>query len=76
MVDRIFSKSYLTQSHLSGQKRDDFEVELRRLIQQGDKKWIDKEVSERLGSGTQLTPLEAGTFQYDYNTDIYILRRK
>ncbi|RXK34966.1 hypothetical protein M231_07780 [Tremella mesenterica] len=61
LVQRLFSKSYLTEKHLNGQRRIDFEKELRRLIREGDKQWVDK---------------EKGTFIYRYNTDTVVMRRK
>jgi SAM-dependent methyltransferase len=45
LVDRLFSKSYLTEAHLNGDKRVQFEKELRKAIQEGNKEWIDKEAS-------------------------------
>jgi hypothetical protein len=45
LVDRVFSKSYLTEQYLNGQDRVEFEKELRSIIQDKDKNWIDQEVS-------------------------------
>ncbi|BGO99658.1 hypothetical protein NBRC10513v2_003885 [Rhodotorula toruloides] len=59
-VDRVFSKSYITA--LSDDERAKLETKLREIIQRGDgKKWIDE---------------KAGTFEYDYTTDLFIARRK
>lgn len=45
LVDRLLSKSYLTEAHLSGKDREDFIAKLREIIRQDDKEWVDKEVS-------------------------------
>ena len=67
------SKSYLTEQNLKGQERIDFEAKLRNIIQGLDKKWIDEKVSPRV-----LKPLTSqnGVFEYSYNTDVIVCRRK
>ncbi|WVF66620.1 hypothetical protein IAT40_001360 [Kwoniella sp. CBS 6097] len=63
VIDRIFSKSYLTSAHLPADKRTELEAEIRRIVQRGDggHQWVDK---------------EKGIFKYHYNTDVVVLRRK
>lgn len=57
---RPHSKSYITA--LSDDERRALEKDLRAVIQRGKgKRWIDE---------------AAGTFEYDYTTDLYIARRK
>lgn len=45
LVDRVFSKSYLTEQYLNGEAKVEFEKELRSIIQDKEKTWIDQEVS-------------------------------
>lgn len=45
VVDRVFSKSYMTEGHLNGEKRKQVEQQLRKVIREGDKEWVDKDVS-------------------------------
>jgi hypothetical protein len=45
LVDRVFSKSFMTPTHLHGQARTDFEASLRKLIREADKEWVDQPVS-------------------------------
>jgi SAM-dependent methyltransferase len=47
VVERLFSKSYLTEAHLNGDKRVQFDKDVRRIIREGDKEWVDNEVSIR-----------------------------
>ncbi|WVQ94246.1 hypothetical protein IAU59_001324 [Kwoniella sp. CBS 9459] len=63
VIDRIFSKSYLTSAHLPAEKRTELEAEIRRIVQQGEggHEWVDK---------------EKGIFKYHYDTDVVVLRRK
>lgn len=61
LVNRLFSKSYLTETYLSGEKRSKFEHDLRDTIRSGDKEWINK---------------EEGVFRYWYNTDVVVMRKK
>ena len=42
------SKSYLTEQNLKGQERVDFEKQLRDIIQNVDKTWLDEKVSSRV----------------------------
>ncbi|BGP08102.1 hypothetical protein JCM10049v2_003947 [Rhodotorula toruloides] len=59
-IDRVFSKSYITA--LSDDERAKFETKLREILKRGEgKKWVDE---------------KAGTFEYDYTTDLFIARRK
>lgn len=44
VVDRILSKSYLTEAHLNGERRVEFIKKLHEIIRSGDKEWVDKEV--------------------------------
>jgi hypothetical protein len=73
LVQTIMSKSYLTEQNLKGQERVDFEKQLRSIIQNIDKTWIDEKVSPRVR--TQLTP-QNGVFEYSYNTDVIVCKRK
>lgn len=61
LVDRVFSKSYLTEQYLNGDARVQFEKDLRGLIHDKEKVWIDK---------------EKGIFEYKYNTDVVVCRKK
>ncbi|KAK4686483.1 hypothetical protein P7C73_g3647, partial [Tremellales sp. Uapishka_1] len=61
LVERITSKSYLTEGHLNGEKREKFLAEVRRIIRQGDKEWVDQ---------------ENGLFKYEYNTDVVVMKKK
>lgn len=62
LVDRLFSKSYLTEAHLNGDKRVEFEKKIRDIARQDNgKEWIDK---------------DKGVFKYRYNTDVYVIRKK
>nr|XP_019014097.1 uncharacterized protein I206_00179 [Kwoniella pini CBS 10737]OCF52878.1 hypothetical protein I206_00179 [Kwoniella pini CBS 10737] len=45
LIDRLFSKSYLTSAHLSSKDRENLEIELRNIIKSAPHEWIDKEVS-------------------------------
>jgi hypothetical protein len=45
LVQTIMSKSYLTEQNLKGQERVDFEKQLRDIIQNVDKTWIDEKVT-------------------------------
>jgi len=73
LVQTIMSKSYLTEQNLKGQERVDFEEQLRSIIQNVDKIWIDEKVRS-----PALTPLTSqnGVFEYSYNTDVIVCRRK
>jgi hypothetical protein len=73
LVQTIMSKSYLTEQNLKGQERVDFEKQLRSIIQNVDKTWIDEKVRPRVLS--QLTP-QNGVFEYSYNTDVIVCKRK
>jgi len=44
LVERLFTKSYLTEAHLNGEKREQFERELRKTVREGNKEWIDEKV--------------------------------
>ncbi|WWD06257.1 hypothetical protein V865_004344 [Kwoniella europaea PYCC6329] len=61
LIDRLFSKSYLTSAHLSPTDREKLENHLRGIMKNAKHEWVDE---------------EKGIFQYYYNTDIVILRRK
>lgn len=61
--DRIFSKSYLTEGHLSGQKRRDVDAELRRRIRADT-------------PGKELVDGDPALIKYKYNTDVIVIRRK
>jgi hypothetical protein len=43
-VQTITSKSYLTEQHLKGEERVKFERELRDVIRNSKKTWIDEKV--------------------------------
>ncbi|CAK9784664.1 unnamed protein product [Cutaneotrichosporon oleaginosum] len=58
VVARIMSKSYMT---MLGDKHDEVVAQLRRIIRQSDKEWIDQ---------------PNGTFRYRYNTDVVVLRKR
>ncbi|BEI86126.1 hypothetical protein CcaverHIS002_0604130 [Cutaneotrichosporon cavernicola] len=58
VVDRVMSKSYMTM--LKGDERDEAIAQIRQVIRQSDKEWIDK---------------DNGVFKYRYTTDIVILRK-
>jgi hypothetical protein len=73
LVQTIMSKSYLTEQNLKGQERVDFEKKLRSIIQDVDKTWIDKKVSSRIGI---LLTAQNGVFEYSYNTDVIVCKRK
>lgn len=45
MLDRLFSKSYLTEQHLNGERREEFIRKIRDIVRQAPYEWIDKEVS-------------------------------
>jgi hypothetical protein len=45
LVQTITSKSYLTEQHLKGEERVKFERELRDVIRNTDKTWIDEKVT-------------------------------
>jgi hypothetical protein len=45
LVQRVFSKSYLTEQYLSGEAREQFEQKLRGIIRDQKKTWIDEKVS-------------------------------
>ena len=60
LVDRVFSKSYLTEKFLSGERRVQFEKDLRETIRNHDKVWIDKEASV-LCSGLGSVPPVSGS---------------
>lgn len=45
LVQRVFSKSYLTEQYLSGEAREQFEQKLRSIIRDQKKTWIDEHVS-------------------------------
>lgn len=72
VVDRVFSKSYMTEANLTGDKRKQVEEQIRKVIQEGDKEWVDKEVS---GGSTSISQ-QNGTFKYKYTTDVVVLRKK
>lgn len=60
VVDRAFSKSYITA--LSDAERDTLGNEIREVVRKGDgKRWIDK---------------DQGVFEYDYKTDLVLAQRK
>ena len=67
------SKSYLTEQNLKGQERVDFEKQLRNIIQNVDKTWLDEKVSSRVEIA--LTK-QNGVFEYSYNTDVIVCNRK
>ena len=67
------SKSYLTEQNLKGQERVDFEQKLRSIIQSLDKNWINEKV--RVMKVPLLT-LQNGVFEYCYNTDVIICRKR
>ncbi|GAA6016059.1 hypothetical protein JCM11491_000655 [Sporobolomyces phaffii] len=60
VVDRILSKSYITA--LAQDEQDRVARDMRAIVARGDgKRWIDQ---------------TAGTFQYPYNTELYLIRKK
>ncbi|WRT63286.1 uncharacterized protein IL334_000190 [Kwoniella shivajii] len=61
LIDNLFSKSYLTPAHLSGDKRQKLDSDLRNIIREADHEWINK---------------DKGIFVFKYSTDIVVLRRK
>ncbi|WVQ80799.1 hypothetical protein IAT38_002905 [Cryptococcus sp. DSM 104549] len=61
LVQRLLSKSYLTENHLKGEKREGLIRDLRKVMQGADHDWVDK---------------ENGVFKYAYNTDVVICKRK
>ncbi|WVQ72345.1 hypothetical protein IAR50_001896 [Cryptococcus sp. DSM 104548] len=61
LVDRLLSKSYLTEEYLKGEEREKLVQDIRRIVREGDKEWVDE---------------DNGVFKYSYNTDIIICRRK
>ncbi|KAL1408896.1 hypothetical protein Q8F55_005710 [Vanrija albida] len=61
VVDRVLSKSYLTEAHLNGERRVEFERRLREIIRNGDKEWVDE---------------ENGVFQWKSDTDVVVLRKR
>lgn len=61
ILDRLLSKSYLTEQHLNGERREEFIKKIRGIVRQATHEWIDK---------------EKGIFKYNYNTDVVICRRK
>ncbi|KAL7420224.1 hypothetical protein Q5752_005191 [Cryptotrichosporon argae] len=61
LVDRLLSKSYLTEAHLKGKEREAFVRQLREIIRAADKEWVDE---------------DAGVFKFKYDTDVFVLRRK
>ncbi|WVW81347.1 hypothetical protein I302_103338 [Kwoniella bestiolae CBS 10118] len=61
LIDRLFSKSYLTSAHLSPADREKLETQIRGIVRDAQHDWVDK---------------DKGIFQYKYDTDIVILRRK
>ncbi|BEJ16962.1 hypothetical protein CspHIS471_0603630 [Cutaneotrichosporon sp. HIS471] len=58
VVDRVMSKSYMTM--LKGDERDEAIAQIRKVIRESDKEWINK---------------DNGVFKYQYTTDIVILRK-
>ncbi|BGP40108.1 hypothetical protein JCM10449v2_004066 [Rhodotorula kratochvilovae] len=59
-VQRVFSKSYITA--LSDEQRAELEVHLRATLRKGEgRKWIDE---------------QEGVFEYPYETDLFIAKRK
>ncbi|ODN73892.1 hypothetical protein, variant [Cryptococcus amylolentus CBS 6039] len=44
VLDRLLSKSYLTEQHLKGAEREKLVDSLQRIIHEGDKDWVDQEV--------------------------------
>ena len=60
VVDRVFSKSYITA--LSDAEREILGKEIRDVVRRGEgKTWIDK---------------DQDTFEYDYKTDLVLAQRK
>ncbi|GAA5881738.1 hypothetical protein JCM16303_006432 [Sporobolomyces ruberrimus] len=60
VVDRILSKSYITA--LSQEEQERIAHEMRAVVKKGEgKQWIDE---------------KEGSFEYPYNTELYILRKK
>lgn len=60
VVDRVFSKSYITA--LPDSERESLGNEIREVVRRGEgKTWIDR---------------DAGSFEYDYKTDLVLARRK
>ncbi|OCF42138.1 hypothetical protein I317_03989 [Kwoniella heveanensis CBS 569] len=55
LIDRLFSKSYLTSAHLPADQRTELEAEIRRIIRQGEggHEWVNREAatSTRLVKG-------------------------
>lgn len=45
VLDRLFSKSYLTEQHLNGERREEFINKVKGIVSQAPHQWIDKEVS-------------------------------
>lgn len=45
ILDRLLSKSYLTEQHLNGERREGFIKKIRGIVRQATHEWIDKEVS-------------------------------
>ncbi|WWC85423.1 uncharacterized protein L201_000286 [Kwoniella dendrophila CBS 6074] len=61
LIDRQFSKSYLTSAHLSSSDREILETKMRNIIKSAEHEWVDK---------------DNGIFKFQYETDVVILRRK
>ncbi|KAK4704665.1 hypothetical protein P7C70_g1537, partial [Phenoliferia sp. Uapishka_3] len=60
VVDRALSKSYVT--NLAQEEKDKVVKEIRAIVKRGDGKiWIDE---------------EKGTFEYPYETDLYVMTKK
>lgn len=63
VLDRILSKSYMTEAHLNGERRQEFIAKFKQLLAdaEGEKEYIDK---------------ENGVYRFFYNTDVVSMRRK
>lgn len=45
LVNRLFSKSYLTPAHLTGERRDKLKSDFKEIIEGAKLDWVDKDVS-------------------------------
>ncbi|WVO16072.1 hypothetical protein L204_103737 [Cryptococcus depauperatus] len=61
LIERLLSKSYLTEKYLDGEERSEFIEKIRKIINAAPRDWVVE---------------EKGIFKYQYDTDIIICKKK
>lgn len=72
------SKSYLTETHLNGEDRDNFIQDFKKLLKgvEAEKDFVDQEVSLPSSFLLLAYASQKGTYQIRYDTNLVVMRKK